>query len=212
MVLRSMPIPITSLAHSATTGQTVDDHHDQTHTVVTHDTTGTGAELNTLTGGGETALHSHGRAGVVWAQPHAVDGTATLSVELVNSLGWAGASLGSSSANGGAFMTIPIPADYTTIVKLVVQVWVDTAGTNNMLYQVLGTAAANGQNRNQHEDSISETTVSLEQHIMREIDISAAATAIVAGDYLGVGFQHNGASGGDAVDAVYILGVLLEYT
>jgi hypothetical protein len=148
----------------------------------------------------------------VWAQPHAVDGTATLPVEIVGGLGWAGASLGSSSANGGAFMTIPIPTDFTTIVKLVVQVWVDTAGTNNMLYQVLGTAASNNQNRNQHEDSISETTVSLEQHIMKEIDISAAASAIVAGDYLGVGFQHNGAAGGDAVDAVYILGVLLEYT
>ena|SRR3990167_6082518 len=33
--------------------------HAQTHTIVSHDTTGTGANLNELTGGGATTLHSH---------------------------------------------------------------------------------------------------------------------------------------------------------
>ncbi len=38
--------------------------HAESHTVASHnDTTGTGAELNTLTGGGETALHSHAGGG-----------------------------------------------------------------------------------------------------------------------------------------------------
>ena len=37
-----------------------DDHHAQAHTVASHsDTTGTGAELNTLTDGSVTTLHSH---------------------------------------------------------------------------------------------------------------------------------------------------------
>lgn len=38
--------------------------HAESHTIVSHsDTTGTGAELNTLTGGGETTLHSHAGGG-----------------------------------------------------------------------------------------------------------------------------------------------------
>lgn len=37
-----------------------DAHHDEAHTVASHSDTGaTGAELETLTGGGSTALHSH---------------------------------------------------------------------------------------------------------------------------------------------------------
>jgi len=37
-----------------------DAHHDESHTVVSHsDTTATGAELDTLTGGGDTTLHDH---------------------------------------------------------------------------------------------------------------------------------------------------------
>ena len=39
-------------------------HHAASHSIASHnDTTGTGAELNTLTGGGETALHSHAGGG-----------------------------------------------------------------------------------------------------------------------------------------------------
>lgn len=42
------------------TNVTADQHHAQSHTVVSHsDTTGTGAELNELTGGGDTVLHDH---------------------------------------------------------------------------------------------------------------------------------------------------------
>jgi len=38
----------------------VNDHHAQSHTVASHsDTSATGAELNTLTGGGDTTLHDH---------------------------------------------------------------------------------------------------------------------------------------------------------
>ncbi len=48
-------------AHSATTGQTANDHHPQAHTIVSHsDTTATGAELNTLTDGSNAdGLHAH---------------------------------------------------------------------------------------------------------------------------------------------------------
>lgn len=61
-----------SVAHSATTGITTDDHHAEAHTVASHsDTTATGAQLNTLTSGPASdadALHTHpgigGGAGV----------------------------------------------------------------------------------------------------------------------------------------------------
>jgi len=43
------------LAHSTN----ADAHHAETHTIVSHDTTATGANLTTLTGGGETDLHYH---------------------------------------------------------------------------------------------------------------------------------------------------------
>lgn len=49
-----------SHAHSATTGKTANDHHNESHTVASHsDTSATGAQLNTLVGGGSTTLHSH---------------------------------------------------------------------------------------------------------------------------------------------------------
>ncbi len=50
-----------TLAHSATTGQGVDDHHNEAHTVVSHsDTLATGTELDTLTDGSNAdALHAH---------------------------------------------------------------------------------------------------------------------------------------------------------
>lgn len=54
------------IAHSSTTGQTTDDHHPQSHTIASHDTTGTGAELTELTGGGNTTLHTHAESPVLF--------------------------------------------------------------------------------------------------------------------------------------------------
>ena len=48
------------VAHSQLTGVSTDDHHARDHDISTHDTTATGAELNTLTGGTDaSALHTH---------------------------------------------------------------------------------------------------------------------------------------------------------
>jgi hypothetical protein len=50
-----------SIRHVDTTGQTADDHHNESHTVVSHsDTTATGTELDTLTDGSNAdLLHDH---------------------------------------------------------------------------------------------------------------------------------------------------------
>ncbi len=48
--------------HASTTGRGTDDHHAQSHSIASHDTTATGAQLNTLIGGGGTTLHSHSHA------------------------------------------------------------------------------------------------------------------------------------------------------
>ncbi len=47
--------------HASLTGITIDDHHNEAHTVVSHsDTTGTGTELDTLTDGSDAdSLHDH---------------------------------------------------------------------------------------------------------------------------------------------------------
>ena len=53
-----------SEAHSELTGVGTDDHHTQAHTIASHsDTTATGTELETLTDGSETTLHSHAGGG-----------------------------------------------------------------------------------------------------------------------------------------------------
>ena len=50
-----------AIAHSVTTGQTANDHHNELHSIASHnDTTATGAELDTLTDGSNAdALHVH---------------------------------------------------------------------------------------------------------------------------------------------------------
>ena len=62
---------------SDTTGRTTDDHHTESHTVASHsDTSGTGAELDTLTDGSDAdALHAHAIADTHIANtsnPHSV--------------------------------------------------------------------------------------------------------------------------------------------
>ncbi len=53
-------------AQIATHKALASDHHAASHSVASHnDTTATGAELNTLTGSGETALHSHAGGGLL---------------------------------------------------------------------------------------------------------------------------------------------------
>lgn len=55
-----------TVSHGQLSGITTDQHHDQAHTVVSHsDTTGTGAELDSLTDGSEVTLHSHPSSEVV---------------------------------------------------------------------------------------------------------------------------------------------------
>ena len=46
--------------HASTTGRTADDHHAEVHTVVSHDTTATGANLTSLTDDSDAGtLHNH---------------------------------------------------------------------------------------------------------------------------------------------------------
>ncbi len=66
-----------AIAHAATTGQTPNDHHDELHTVASHnDTSATGAQLDTLTDGSDAdTLHDHAVADAhiaSTANPHAV--------------------------------------------------------------------------------------------------------------------------------------------
>ena len=49
------------LSHDSLAGVSANDHHNETHTVVSHDTDATGANLDTLTDGSNAdALHIHG--------------------------------------------------------------------------------------------------------------------------------------------------------
>jgi len=55
------------ITHASTTGQTPDDHHAEIHTIVSHDTAATGAELTELTDGSTTTLHNHAAVAVTHA-------------------------------------------------------------------------------------------------------------------------------------------------
>ncbi len=63
-----------------------DAHHDEAHAVASHDTTATGAELDTLTDGSETALHSHAPSGAVTREGGNTTEATTTSTSTVNLL------------------------------------------------------------------------------------------------------------------------------
>lgn len=66
--LKTSPVVPHTHTHASTTGQTADDHHSESHTIVSHsDTTATGAELDTLTDGSNAdSLHVHSPSGVFY--------------------------------------------------------------------------------------------------------------------------------------------------
>ena len=84
------------------------------HTIASHsDTTGTGAELDTLTGGGETALHSH--AGGADSEKVKVDVGATADyIGAANSDGVLRTGTSLSYVDGGNFVTINTVQDIRT--------------------------------------------------------------------------------------------------
>lgn len=78
--------------------------HVASHTIVSHsDTTGTGAELNTLTGGGETALHSHAGGGV--------ETIVTTEAQLQTAIDNIGASFGTIIMNADITLTGSLDVD-----------------------------------------------------------------------------------------------------
>jgi len=74
-----------SISHDSIADVSIDDHHTETHTIVSHDTTGTGANLTELTDASETTLHSHAGGGGAPTDVNYLVGTAdaTLSAEIV---------------------------------------------------------------------------------------------------------------------------------
>jgi hypothetical protein len=53
------PVGAATLLHEDLTDVSSDQHHAQTHTILSHDTDTTGAELTELAGGSDTSLHNH---------------------------------------------------------------------------------------------------------------------------------------------------------
>lgn len=76
-------------AHGSLTGVSIDQHHAQSHNIASHsDTTATGPELDTLTDGSETALHSHAGGGA-----HTLDSHSNVTITSITNnelLQWSG--------------------------------------------------------------------------------------------------------------------------
>lgn len=75
----------TDISHDSIADVSADDHHAETHTIVSHDTTGTGAELDTLTDNSMAdTLHRHSELSASDGSPDAVLGLDVAGNAIIN--------------------------------------------------------------------------------------------------------------------------------
>lgn len=208
----------TVASHSDTTGtgaelETLTDGSDASalhvHTVVSLDTTATGANLTTLTDASETALHSHAASGIATG---VIWQGSNASDHQDDTDGNYSIAAQANNSDTDIHYSFVIPTGFTTLTKAVA-VGISNAGTGNLAYSVNTSFAAAGEAKTANSDSISMTTAAVTANEMEEIDISAAFTGIAAGDYVGVDWNRDGADASDTIEAQWSsLGIRLEYT
>lgn len=146
--------------------------------------------------------------GVVWAQPHMPFGDVTLSAQ---SDRYAVASFPDTGSVQGVLLALPIPADFSAISKAVIVV--KSAGTTGDLrWRVLTTFAADGQTAATHSENTAYANVAVTNGLLKFIDISAAMSAVAAGDIFGVQFLREGTHVDDDITVLDVHGMLLEYS
>ncbi len=152
-----------------------------------------------------------GRTSAVWVQPHAIGQTATLSVGAFgDDARYSGASVGSASAIGQAFMATVIPTDFTTLTKAVLLVLPVESG--NLVWRPITAFGADQEQSDANTDNIAEATIGVIADRLEALDVAAAFTGIAAGDYLGLQFNREGDDAADTITTLHVIGLLLEYT
>lgn len=156
--------------------------------------------------------HRHGMPAApvraIWAQPHNVVGIgATLSS---GNLDYATTDLNSTTVLNSCRWTVPIPTGFVTLLKAVVVVFA-VGSTGDLRWEVETDFGATGELMTANADSIATTTQALVSSTITEIDVSAALTAIAAGDYVGLEFIRRGDDVADTISDLQVLGLLIEY-
>lgn len=145
--------------------------------------------------------------GIIWVQPHAVTGTATLASSTGD---YGGASVGDSSSNGGCYFSWAMPSDFTTLHSAII-VFLNPAGSGTIRYNVTTDFAADGENPQTNSDSISSSEQAIVDAKVTTQSIAAALTGLAASDFVGLLFTREGSHANDTLTTVVVLGILLEY-
>jgi hypothetical protein len=172
-----------------------------------------GSDGQILTSGGDGVAVAWeaaptGGKGAIWMQPHAVTGTGTLSENVGT---YSSSRIGSASADGIAWFTVPIPSDFDTLTKAVI--FCTSQGVNGDLRHSTSTQFSNdGEAYSASTDSISSAEKTLVSDQTDAVDISAAFTGIAANDIVGVKFTREGSNAADTIVTFAVFGLLMEYT
>ena len=195
---------IDKLAGIATGADVTGSNAPQAHTIASHsDTTGTGAELETLTDGSETALHSHADGGGATKELFV---PVTYVINGVMSI-WFNHPIAQLNAVGeAAYISFFVPNDFSSITSAVIAV-IPMATVANADWTIEAIYAANGEATNTHSAVDVSTTYNVTNNQIYEVDISGILLSLAAGDYVGVMLRqtttgHN----------VNVLGVRFKYS
>ena len=147
--------------------------------------------------------------GVLSLNVAAVEGTGA-SMNVVQGRGGP-ALFGDDSTQQAANFSFHMPSDFTTLQRAILTIYT-TSGSNNVSYAVYSYCAANGEIWNTSSDSIGNTTLSLTDEQIMEIDVSSVLTNIAASDHVQLVFSRNGSLGADTISTLYVDGLILEWT
>ncbi len=117
-------------------------------------------------------------------------------------------------ANSGTnvLFTFRIPDDFVSLTHIHVVV-LEEPGESTVVWDFLCQYAANGEDRNTHSGSSAGNQTALTAGVITELDDkSGLFSSLAAGDYIGVRWKRDGASGSDTAGWVDCLGLLMEYT
>lgn len=160
-------------------------------------------------------LGSHIGGGVVrmthtlWVMPHVVTGAGNTANR---DSGFGGADIGSASADGSAYFTIPIPSDFVTLSKAEVATF-NGANANVVRYTISTSFGGDGQGIAAHTDTGTTVDLDTTQDTIHALDFTDALDDIAAGDYVGVTVLREGSHANDtAAGDFFVLGIKIEYT
>jgi hypothetical protein len=151
-------------------------------------------------------MPSEGR-GVIWIQEFQLDGVGVLSS---NRDDYGLSDVGDLGGDGTIRCTTVIPSDFLTLDKAVIILNAAATGTWRLAFHT--DFGADGESYLANSDSIAAYDQAATSGILHEIDISAALTAIAAGDYVGFKLIRSGSHASDDLNQCFVLGLLLEFS